>query len=230
MLFTLVTDRSKISENVYEIPPNISFKDVRVDRVILNNNWNNINGNVWNLTIDSVETEIKIPDGLYSEIEYCQYLQEYLNANTTDISWFVTFNKNRKVFTIRANNTSTLDVMLSPNSATKDSTGFPETIFYHENHHSRDGQERPKFRPSYLTIRSGALDRNGYAYRTSTSDIIAFIPLNPEGSNSVFQETVTFQTNNSRLLNVNNQIDLRFFLDDKTIISDPIFAVELCFL
>ena len=230
MLFALVTDKSRISVDIYEIPPNITFKDVRIDRVILNNNWNNITKNVWKLTIDNLEKEIIIPDGLYSELEYSSYLEQYLRANTDDIDWYVTYNKNRKVFTIRADNRSTLDVMVSPNSSARDSTGFPETVFYHENNASRDGTARPVFLPSYLTIRSSSLDRNGYAFKNQTSDIIAFIPLQSEGSNSVFQETVTFITNNSRTLTLNNQIDLKFFLDDKTQIENPIFALEMSFL
>ena len=231
MLSVLVTDKSKISKDIYEIPPNISYRDLRIERVILSNSWDNITNNSWIVTVDGVDKTINVPNGRYSEDEYASYLQQYLGANTSNVLWYVTFNKNTNKFDIRANNTSTKNVTVKPNTASQEATGYPaSTTFSANNHMSQGGSEKADFQPSYVTIRSGTLNHNSYAYKSQTSDIVAFIPLQTETTNSVWQETTSFLNDGQVLKTVNNQIDLRFYLSDKIQIEEPMFSLELSFV
>ena len=230
MLSVLVTDKSIISKDVYEIPPNITYRDLRVERVILSNNWDNITDNVWKMNVDNVEKTIIIPNGRYTEQDYADYLQQYLGANTSNVQWYVTFNKNTNKFDIRANNQSNLDVTVKPNEQAQNSTGFPaQTTYSANNHMSQGGSEKSDFQPSYVTIRSRSLNNNGYAYKRMSSDIICFFPLQSDESNSVWQETTSFLTDNNSLRTINNQIDLQFYLRDEIQIENPIFSLELTF-
>ena len=231
MLSVLVTDRSRISKNTYEVPQNITYSDLRVERIILANNWDNISDNSWMLSIDGVNKTINIPNGRYSELDYAEYLQQYLGANTDNVQWFVTYNKNTNKFNIRGNNTSSKSVTVKPNLVAQEATGFPaETTYSAGSHMGQDGSEKAEFAPSYVTIRSSTLDHNSYAYRTQTSDIICFFPLQTDQTNSVWQETTSFINDNSTLKNVTNQINLRFLLGDKTEIVDPVFSMEISFV
>ena len=49
MLSVLITDRSRIFKVTYEIPQNISYHDLRVEKIVLANTWDNVTGNVWTL-------------------------------------------------------------------------------------------------------------------------------------------------------------------------------------
>ena len=231
MIYVLVTDKSRISKDIYEIPQNISYRDLRVERIILGNSWDNITGNVWTVTVDGVDKTINIPSGRYSENDYAAYLQQYLGANTTSVAWYVTFNKNTNKFDIRADNTSTKNVIVKPSAAAQESTGFPATTTFSANNHmSQGGAEKADFSPAYVTVRSGALNHNAFAYKGQTSDIIAYVPLQTDSTNSVWQETTSFITDNSIFKTVNNQVDLRFYLSDKILIEDPTFSLEISFM
>jgi hypothetical protein len=231
MLSVLITDQSRIFKDTYEIPQNISYHDLRIEKIVLANTWDNVTGNVWVLNADNSDKTIAIPDGRYNEDDYSEYLQQYLTANTSNVIWDVGYNKNTNKFDIYANNSSSAPVTLKPNEAAQKITGFGAVTTYDVGDRKRIfAAERAQFTPSYLTIKSSALKYNSYAYKGQTSDIICFLPLQTDASNSVWQETVSFPDISKTIKTINNQIDLQFHLNNDVKIEDPIFSLEISFI